>query len=111
MAGHRSFNTLLDEMSPERRARIEEGTRRLAAEMLLAELETHSETAAAELGSMLGVDPPAPPADGARDDLPVATLSHLVERFGGRLELIAHMPNGEIRITEFDRNRPPAATP
>jgi hypothetical protein len=37
----------------------------------------------------------------ARDDIQISTLQRLIQALGGRLELIAHMPGGDIRISQF----------
>jgi hypothetical protein len=35
-----------------------------------------------------------------QDDMQISTLSRLVESLGGRLELIAHMPKGDVWFTQ-----------
>jgi hypothetical protein len=37
----------------------------------------------------------------SQDDMQISTLSRLVQSLGGQLELIAHMPKGDARITQF----------
>jgi hypothetical protein len=32
----------------------------------------------------------------------VSTLRHLVEALGGQLEIVVHLPGGDIRLTQFN---------
>jgi hypothetical protein len=36
-----------------------------------------------------------------QDDMQVSTLRRLIEALGGQLEIIAHLPKGDIRIRQF----------
>lgn len=38
-----------------------------------------------------------------QNDMQVSTLQRLIEALGGNLEFIAHLPGGDVRITQFDR--------
>ena len=109
MAGHRNYNTLLDAMSPERRARIDAGVRDKIAEIVLAELRKHSDRPSSELERILGVTRREWPEGEHFDDLTVGSLARSVEDLGGNLELVVRVPGGEVRLTEFNRDQSPTA--
>ncbi|HEX5102744.1 MAG TPA: XRE family transcriptional regulator [Pirellulaceae bacterium] len=54
-----------------------------------------------QLADLLGISQPCLSKMESQDDMQISTLSRLVESLGGRLELIAHMPKGDVRITQF----------
>jgi hypothetical protein len=37
----------------------------------------------------------------SQDDMQISTLNRLIEALGGKLEIIAHLPGGDIRISQF----------
>lgn len=37
----------------------------------------------------------------SQDDIQISTLQRLIHALGGQLELIAHMPGGDIKISQF----------
>lgn len=106
MAGHRNFSELLDKMSPERRARSDARVKELEAEMLLAELRKHSGMTQQQMAEVLGITQPSLSKMEGQDDMQISTLSRLISSLGGQLELIAHMPKGDIRLTQFNTVSP-----
>jgi hypothetical protein len=36
-------------------------------------------------------------------DMQIGTLDRIVESLGGRLELVAHMPGGDVVLTQFTK--------
>jgi len=34
----------------------------------------------------------------------IGTLRRIIEALGGELELIAHLPGGDVRLSQFQRN-------
>lgn len=109
MAGHQTWSTLQQQMSPERQKANAEAARRLEAEMVLAELRKHSGMTQKELAEILGISQPTLSSQEHQDDMEISTLSRLVTAMGGQLELIVHMPNGDIRLTQFDGHTQPEA--
>jgi predicted transcriptional regulator len=67
----------------------------------LAELRRHSGQTQQQLADLPDVSQPCFAKVESQDDMQISTLSRLVESLGGRLELIAHLPMGEMRITQF----------
>lgn len=101
MAGHRKFSTLREKMTPRQRERSQARVKELLGEMLLAELRKHAGKTQQELAELLGITQPGLSKMESQDDMQISTLDRLVQRLGGQLELIAHMPKGDIRITQF----------
>ena len=97
----RNLKELEEKMSPESRARAEAMTREMMAEMLLAEIRKFMGLTQEELASALGVTQPSLSKLENQDDMQVSTLRRLIEALGGQLEIIAHLPRGDIRIRQF----------
>lgn len=99
MAGN--FKDLEAKMPPQAVARGKARARQIMAEMVLAEVrkmagQTQEETAAA-----LGIKQPTLSRLESQDDMHISTLRRLIEALGGELEIIAHLPGGDIRLTQF----------
>jgi transcriptional regulator with XRE-family HTH domain len=101
MAGRKKFSSLIEKMPAERRARSDARVQELRAEMLLAELRKHTGKTQAEVAALLGVSQPGLSRIESQDDIQISTLNRLVKSLGGKLELIAHMPGGDVTITQF----------
>lgn len=104
MAGHKPFSTLLDKMPPERRSRSDARVKQLRQEMLLAELRKHTGLTQQELAERLGISQPSLSKMESQEDMQISTLNRLVNSLGGKLELIVHMPNGDISLNQFVEN-------
>jgi len=101
MAGHKPFSQLIDKMSPDRRARSDTRVKELRKEMLLAELRKHTGMTQQELSEKLGISQPSLSKMESQEDMQIGTLNRLVHSVGGRLELIVHMPDGDVSLTQF----------
>ncbi len=102
MAGHKSFDTLRNKMSPERRARVDKMVRDAEAEMLLSELRKHAEMTQADVAAALGIGQPQVSRMEADDDMQISTLSRLVRTLGGELEVFVTLPKlGRVRLSQF----------
>jgi transcriptional regulator with XRE-family HTH domain len=101
MTGHRSFEELRKRMSPERRARNAEATKRVLAEMALHELRQARERSQEELARELKVGQPAVAKLERRADMYVSNLRRYIEALGGSLEITARFPDGAVTITNF----------
>jgi predicted transcriptional regulator len=97
----RNFKELEEKMPPESRARADEMVKEMMAEMLLAEIRKFMGLTQEELASALGVTQPSLSKLENQDDMQVSTLRRLIEALGGQLEIIAHLPRGDIRIRRF----------
>lgn len=100
MARH-SFQKLRDKMTPAQRAQADVEARGMMAEMLLAEIRKYMGLTQEELAGALGVTQPSLSKLENQADMQVSTLRRLIEALGGQLEIIAHLPKGDIRIRQF----------
>jgi predicted transcriptional regulator len=103
--GHHSFNKLRDKMSPKQRSEAHAEAKQMMAEMLLAELRKSVGMTQEELADKLGIKQPSLSKLESQDDIQVSTLQRLIEGLGGQLEIVAHMPRGDIRINQFQRTQ------
>ncbi len=97
----RNFKELEAKMSPESRARPDVRTREIIAEMLLAQIRKSVGLTQEDLAAALGITQPSLSKLEGQDDMQISTLRRLIEALGGQLEIIAHLPRGDIRITQF----------
>jgi DNA-binding XRE family transcriptional regulator len=98
----RNFKELEAKMRPESRARAQLRAKEMIAEMLLAEIRTSVGLTQEELAKKLGIKQPTLSKLESQHDMQVSTLERLVSALGGKLEIIAHLPGGTIRITQFN---------
>ena len=103
MAGHRNFSELRDKMTPAQRERSKSRLQQMQSEMLLAELRKFAGQTQEEVASQLGVSQPCLSKMENQSDMQIGTLNRIVESLGGRLELVAHMPAGDVVLTQFTK--------
>jgi DNA-binding XRE family transcriptional regulator len=96
------FKELQKNMSPERRARVEERVREAIKEMALDELRAAREFTQAELSQVLRVDQGSISKLERRTDMYIGTLRRYIEAMGGSLQIRAVFPDGEVQITQFE---------
>lgn len=101
MAGHHPWSTIRDKMSPERRAKIEAGVVEMQRDMLLSELRKHSGLTQKELADRLGISQAGLSKMEGQENMEIVTLNRLVNSLGGHLELIVHMPDGDVSLSQF----------
>jgi transcriptional regulator with XRE-family HTH domain len=88
-------------MPPESLARAKTRAKEMMAEMLLAEIRKNVGLTQEDLAAQLGIKQPTLSKLESQDDMQVSTLQRLIHALGGELELIAHLPGGDIRIRQF----------
>lgn len=97
----RKFRELIEDMPAARRARINAETDRLEAEMRLRELRNARDLSQADLADALDTDQGNVSRLEQQADMYVSTLRRYLEALGGTLEIIAHFPDRDVRITQF----------
>jgi len=102
----RKFADLKARMSPEARARVEARSKDMIAEMLLTEVRQLVGLTQEEVARKLGIKQPTLSKLESQDDMHISTLRRLVEALGGKLEIVVHLPAGDIRIQQFERTVP-----
>src|SRR5262249_669555 len=88
-------------MTPERRARNVEATKRMLASMALHELRQARQLSQEELARELKVGQPAVAKLERRADMYVSNLRRYIEALGGSLEITARFPEGAVSIPNF----------
>lgn len=89
-------------MSPRGQARASQRARSMRVEMHLADLRRARELSQAELAEKLGVAQSEVSKVERRTDLYLSTLKKYIEAAGGQLEIVAHFPDSDVRITQFE---------
>ncbi len=97
----KNFELLEKQMKPERLANATAKAKEAMAEMLLAEIRQQAGFTQQDIAEAIGIRQPSLSKLESQDDIQVSTLRRLIQALGGRLELIAHMPGGDIRISQF----------
>jgi transcriptional regulator with XRE-family HTH domain len=98
----RNFRELEAKMGPERMARVRERVKEEMTEMLLGELRRASGMTQEELAAVLETKQPSLSRLESQDDMQISTLQRLVRALGGELEIIVQLPNGAVRIRQFE---------
>ncbi len=97
----KKFENLEKQMDPKRLARAKVQAKEVMAEMLLAEIRKEAGFTQEDIAKTIGIKQPSLSKLESQDDIQVSTLQRLIQALGGQLELIAHMPGGDIRISQF----------
>jgi len=97
----RNFRELENNMAPESRARAKARAREMMTEMLLSELRKSAGVTQEELASSLGIKQPTLSRMESQSDMQISTLRRVIESLGGELEIIAHLPDGDVRLSQF----------
>ena len=100
----RKFSDLKARMSPEARARVEARTKDMIAEMLLTEIRQLVGLTQEDVAKKLGIKQPTLSKLESQDDMYISTMRRLVEALGGKLEMVVHLPAGDIRIQQFEKS-------
>lgn len=98
---HHSLQKLRGKMTPQQLSQAEVEAKEMMAEMLLAEIRKSVGLTQEDLAAALGITQPSLSKLENQDDMQVSTLRRLIEALGGQLEIIAHLPRGDIRIRQF----------
>ncbi len=98
------FEKLKKEMKPESVRIAKAKAKEMMAEMLLVEIRKEVGLTQEDLAKTLGIKQPSLSKLESQDDIQISTLRRLINALGGQLELIVHMPGGDIRISQFTRN-------
>ena len=97
----RNFKELEAKMSPEARARARAKTEQMIREMPLDELREALKLTQEALAEAMHVEQPFISKLERRTDMYISTLRKIIEAMGGQLEIRAILPDGAVRITQF----------
>jgi hypothetical protein len=101
MSGHHPFDQLRARMPPERRAQNAATTQALLAALPQQALQH----ALAELTQALQGHDAASTTLVHQTDVYISALRRCIEALGGRLEIVAHFPDGCVTITQFSEDQ------
>ena len=87
------------------RQKAERRGRELLAELLLSEVRKLAGLSQRELADVLGIKQPSISKLERQGDMQISTLKRIVEALGGQLHVIARLPQGTVRVRQFDRSR------
>lgn len=104
----RNFKELEARMSPEARELAKAKAAQMMREMPLDELREALSLTQESLAETLHVKQPFISKVERRTDMYISTLRKIVEAMGGELEIRAILPNGTVRINQFEQIRKPA---
>jgi DNA-binding XRE family transcriptional regulator len=95
------FETLTKKMDPDRVKMAKTRAKEVMAEMLLTEIRKEAGFTQDDLAKKMGMKQPSLSKLESQDDMQISTLKRLIKALGGQLELIVHMPSGDIRVGQF----------
>ena len=88
-------------MSAKRVKNAKAQAKEIMAEMLVAEIRKEAGFTQEDLAKAMGIKQPSLSKLESQKDIQISTLQRLIQALGGQLELIAHMPGGDIKISQF----------
>ncbi len=103
----KNFKTLQAKMSPEARVRSEDKANQMIREMALDELRAALDLTQEHLAELLHVNQAAISKVERRSDMYISTLRKIIEAMGGQLDIRAILPDGIVRINQFEEVRRP----
>ena len=101
----KNFKNLQVKMSREARDRSEKAAETMISEMGLAELREALDLTQETLAGTLRIKQASISKIERRSDMYLSTLRKIIEAMGGELEIIANMPNGRVKIRQFNKIR------
>jgi predicted transcriptional regulator len=99
----KNFKELQAKMSTAARSRSEAKAELMIQEMALDELREALRLTQESLAESLHVNQAAISKVERRTDMLISTLRKIIEAMGGELEIRAVLPNGVVRITQFEK--------
>jgi len=97
----KNFKDLRGKMSEESRTRSTMKAQAILREMALSELREAMNLTQESLAETLNVKQASISKMERRSDMYLSTLRKIIEAMGGTLEIVANMPDGRVRISQF----------
>lgn len=95
------YQTLRNRMTSPQKAQAEKRAKEIMAEMFLSEIRKSTGMTQEELAGKLGIAQPSLSQLENQGEMQIGTLKRLIEALGGTLEIVAHLPRGDVRIGQF----------
>jgi DNA-binding transcriptional regulator YiaG len=97
----KSFNTLKDKISIERRTKIAERITEALSQMPLAELRQARKLTQEQIARSMKIKQASVSKMEGQADMYISTLRKYITAMGGELEIVAKFPDGNIIIDKF----------
>ena len=101
----KNFKEFQENMPREAPLRTEASAEKMISEMDLAELSAAMDMTQESLANALHVKQASISKMERRSDMYISTLSKIIEAMGGELQIVAKMPNGNVKIRQFTQIR------
>jgi len=98
----KSFSELEKKMSPSAQAKAKKRANELLAEMPIHELRRARELSQERIAEILDTQQANISQIERRTDMYISTLRSYIEAMGGQLLIIAHFPEGDVSINQFN---------
>lgn len=95
------YNVIREKMTPKNRALAREKAELMLAQMPLFELRQARTLTQEKIAGILGKKQAEISKIEHRTDMYLSTLRKYIEAIGGNLEIVAHFPDGDVRIEQF----------
>ncbi len=97
----KKYSDLRTRMPQKKRGRAAARAAEMIAEMPLQELRQARKLSQEALAEALGQRQSGVSKIEQRTDVYISTLRKYIEAMGGRLDIVAHFPDGDVRINQF----------
>lgn len=97
----KKFRDLRAMMPQESQDKAQKKANAMLTELPLAELRQAMNLSQEQLAAELNVRQPAVAKIEKKTDMYISTLRRFIEAMGGKLEIHAHFPDGDVRINQF----------
>jgi len=96
------FNQLRKRMTPERRAKNKTRAKIISLHLTLLELQQSLGLTQDEIETDFNNFEATISDLENQEDIPISTLSRYIKALGGNLKIVAHFPNEEITLAQFE---------
>ena len=102
----KSFDELVKQTTTKQtRQRAARRTQELLAELVMSELREACGKSQTEVANLLGMKQPSLSKLEKQSDMQVSTLRKIVAALGGKLEVMARFPQGDVKLVPFSSDR------
>jgi len=98
----KSFNVLKNKLSPESQGRVIKRVKSALKEMPLAELRQARHLTQEQIALNLKIKQASVSKMETQTDMYISTMRKYIEAMGGKLEIIAKFPEGNVKVEKFE---------
>ncbi len=102
----KSFNTFKNKLSDESKARVQKRVIKALKEMPLAELRQARMFTQQQIADTLKIKQASVSKMEGQTDMYLSTIRKYIEAMGGKLEIIAKFPEGNVKVETFENLGP-----